>query len=78
MRKAVDAPKGYHWMKAGKGFKLMKNPSIFEVVLFDVCLPPESCKFFCFSLIESIISFIEISLISALNSELTYWALILS
>jgi len=27
MRKAVDAPKGYHWMKAGKGFKLMKNPS---------------------------------------------------
>ena len=27
MRKAVDAPKGFHWMKAGKGFKLMKNPS---------------------------------------------------
>ena len=23
----VDAPKGFHWMKAGKGFKLMKNPS---------------------------------------------------
>ena len=28
MKKAVDAPKGYHWMKAGKGFKLMKNPSV--------------------------------------------------
>jgi len=26
MKKAVDAPKGFHWMKAGKGFKLMKNP----------------------------------------------------
>ena len=25
-KKAVDAPKGFHWMKAGKGFKLMKNP----------------------------------------------------
>ena len=22
----VDAPKGYHWMKSGKGFKLMKDP----------------------------------------------------
>lgn len=27
MKKAVNAPKGFHWMKAGKGFKLMKNPS---------------------------------------------------
>ena len=27
MKKAVDAPKGFHWMKAGKGVKLMKNPS---------------------------------------------------
>ena len=27
MKKAVDAPKGFLWMKAGKGFKLMKNPS---------------------------------------------------
>ena len=26
MKKAVEAPKGYHWMKSGKGFKLMKNP----------------------------------------------------
>jgi hypothetical protein len=26
MKKYVDAPKGYHWMKSGKGFKLMKNP----------------------------------------------------
>jgi hypothetical protein len=26
-KKAVDAPKGFHWMKAGKGFKLMKDPS---------------------------------------------------
>ena len=23
----VDAPKGYHWMKDGKGYKLMKNPA---------------------------------------------------
>ena len=22
----VDAPKGYHWMKSGKGYKLMKDP----------------------------------------------------
>tara|TARA_X000001036_G_scaffold438897_1_gene488042 strand:- start:43 stop:195 length:153 start_codon:yes stop_codon:yes gene_type:complete len=27
MKKSVDAPKGYHWMKAGKGVKLMKDPS---------------------------------------------------
>ena len=27
MKKAVNAPKGFHWMKSGKGFKLMKNPS---------------------------------------------------
>ena len=26
MRKSVEAPKGFHWMKSGKGFKLMKNP----------------------------------------------------
>lgn len=22
----VDAPKGYHWMKTGKSFKIMKDP----------------------------------------------------
>ena len=22
----VNAPKGYHWMKSGKSFKLMKDP----------------------------------------------------
>ena len=22
----VKAPKGYHWMKSGKGYKLMKDP----------------------------------------------------
>tara|TARA_R100001440_G_scaffold48189_2_gene68056 strand:- start:456 stop:608 length:153 start_codon:yes stop_codon:yes gene_type:complete len=27
MKKSVEAPKGFHWMKAGKGYKLMKNPS---------------------------------------------------
>ena len=26
-KKAVEAPKGFHWMKDGKGFKLMKNPA---------------------------------------------------
>ena len=25
MKKTVAAPKGFHWMKAGKGYKLMKN-----------------------------------------------------
>ena len=25
-KKAVEAPKGFHWMKSGAGFKLMKNP----------------------------------------------------
>ena len=25
-KKSVEAPKGFHWMKAGKGYKLMKNP----------------------------------------------------
>tara|TARA_R100000900_G_scaffold102197_1_gene79195 strand:+ start:530 stop:688 length:159 start_codon:yes stop_codon:yes gene_type:complete len=25
--KSVEAPKGFHWMKSGKGYKLMKNPS---------------------------------------------------
>ena len=24
--KGVKAPAGFHWMKAGSGFKLMKNP----------------------------------------------------
>lgn len=23
----VSAPKGYHWMKSGKSFKLMKDPA---------------------------------------------------
>ncbi len=27
MKKSVLAPKGYHWMKSGKSYKLMKNPS---------------------------------------------------
>ncbi len=27
MKKSVPAPKGYHWMKSGKSYKLMKNPS---------------------------------------------------
>ncbi len=26
-KKTVEAPKGFHWMKDGKGFKLMKNPA---------------------------------------------------
>ena len=26
MKKSVPAPKGFHWMKSGSGFKLMKNP----------------------------------------------------
>lgn len=26
-KKTVAAPKGFHWMKSGKGFKLMKNPA---------------------------------------------------
>jgi len=25
VKKAVEAPKGYHWMKSGKGYKLMKG-----------------------------------------------------
>ena len=25
-RKSVTAPKGFHWMKHGSGYKLMKNP----------------------------------------------------
>jgi len=24
-KKGVDAPKGFHWMKSGNGFKLMKG-----------------------------------------------------
>ena len=24
-KKAVEAPKGFHWMKSGSGFKLMKG-----------------------------------------------------
>ena len=26
MNKKVKAPAGYHWMKAGAGYKVMKNP----------------------------------------------------
>jgi len=26
-KKSVEAPKGFHWMKSGNGFKLMKNPA---------------------------------------------------
>ena len=26
MKKTVKPPKGYHWMKKGNGYKLMKNP----------------------------------------------------
>tara|TARA_R100000742_G_C4264056_1_gene81936 strand:- start:732 stop:887 length:156 start_codon:yes stop_codon:yes gene_type:complete len=26
-KKSVEAPKGFHWMKSGKGYNLMKNPS---------------------------------------------------
>jgi len=26
-KKAVEAPKGFHWMKSGSGFKLMKDPT---------------------------------------------------
>ena len=26
MNKKVKAPAGYHWMKSGAGYKLMKNP----------------------------------------------------
>jgi hypothetical protein len=29
-KKAVEAPKGYHWMKSGKGFKLMKHKGKFK------------------------------------------------
>jgi hypothetical protein len=25
MKKSVPAPKGFHWMRAGKGYKLMKG-----------------------------------------------------
>ena len=25
--KSVEAPKGFHWMKSGKGYKLMKDPT---------------------------------------------------
>ena len=25
VKKTVEPPKGFHWMKAGKGFKLMKG-----------------------------------------------------
>ena len=25
-KKTVLAPRGFHWMKAGKGFKLMRGP----------------------------------------------------
>ena len=30
VRKAVEAPKGYHWMKAGSGYKLMKHSGAFK------------------------------------------------
>tara|TARA_R100001463_G_scaffold95_6_gene557 strand:- start:2174 stop:2431 length:258 start_codon:yes stop_codon:yes gene_type:complete len=26
-KRSVEAPKGFHWMKAGKGYKLMKDPA---------------------------------------------------
>ncbi len=29
-RKNVKAPSGFHWMKAGKGFKLMKHTGKFQ------------------------------------------------
>ena len=25
-KRSVEAPKGFHWMKSGKTFKLMKDP----------------------------------------------------
>ena len=25
--KSVEAPRGFHWMKSGKGYKLMKDPT---------------------------------------------------
>ena len=30
MQKNVKAPSGFHWMKAGKGFKLMKHTGKFQ------------------------------------------------
>ena len=27
MKKSISAPKGYHWMKSGNNYKLMKNPA---------------------------------------------------
>ncbi len=30
MNKNVKAPKGFHWMKSGKGVKLMKNPIVVD------------------------------------------------
>ena len=30
MNKKVKAPKGYHWMKAGSGYKLMKHSGTFK------------------------------------------------
>ena len=29
MQKSVKAPAGFHWMKSGKGFKLMKHKGKF-------------------------------------------------
>ena len=26
-KRSVEAPKGFHWMKSGKGYKLMKDPA---------------------------------------------------
>ena len=30
MNKKVKAPKGYHWMKSGAGYKLMKHTGKFK------------------------------------------------
>ena len=27
MKKSISATKGYHWMKSGNNYKLMKNPA---------------------------------------------------
>ena len=45
MKKAVNAPKGFHWMKAGKGFKLMKNPSTGDMKHIRVLLRKQALKF---------------------------------
>ena len=35
MDKNVKAPSGFHWMKVGKGFKLMKHKGKFEKHISD-------------------------------------------